>query len=63
VALRGLTTIDGGYSIQGLTDLRNAVTQTAALTLGLVVGAIVVLQFSRSLAMPASAAGSSPGDS
>jgi uncharacterized membrane protein YjjB (DUF3815 family) len=63
VALRGLTTIDGGYAIQGLNDLRNAVSQTAALTLGLVVGAVVVLQVARSKIMPASAAGSSPGGS
>ena len=39
LALRGLTTIDGGFTIQGFTDIRDAVTQTAALTLGLIVGA------------------------
>jgi uncharacterized membrane protein YjjP (DUF1212 family) len=42
LALRGLTTIDGGFTIQGFTDIRDAVTQTAALTLGLVVGAVPV---------------------
>jgi uncharacterized membrane protein YjjP (DUF1212 family) len=44
VALRGLTTIDGGYTIQGFYDLRDAVLQTAALTLGLVVGAVIVMR-------------------
>jgi uncharacterized membrane protein YjjP (DUF1212 family) len=44
VALRGLTTLDGGYTIQGFYDLRDAILQTAALTLGLVVGAVVVLR-------------------
>jgi len=39
LALRGLTTIDGGFTIQGFNDIRDAVTQTAALTLGLIVGA------------------------
>jgi uncharacterized membrane protein YjjP (DUF1212 family) len=42
LALRGLTTIDGGFTIQGFNDIRDAVTQTAALTLGLVVGAVPV---------------------
>jgi uncharacterized membrane protein YjjB (DUF3815 family) len=40
VALRGLTTLDGGHAIQGLGDLRDAITQTAAITLGLIVGAV-----------------------
>src|ERR1700678_3538174 len=40
VALRGLTTLDGGHSIQGFGDLRDAITQTAAITLGLIVGAV-----------------------
>jgi hypothetical protein len=31
VALRGLTAIDGGHTIQGFADLRDAVLQTAAL--------------------------------
>jgi uncharacterized membrane protein YjjB (DUF3815 family) len=44
VALRGLTTIDGGYTIQGFYDLRDAILQTAALTLGLLVGAVIVLR-------------------
>jgi len=39
LALRGLTTIDGGFNIQGFNDIRDAITQTAALTLGLIVGA------------------------
>jgi uncharacterized membrane protein YjjP (DUF1212 family) len=39
LALRGLTTIDGGFTIQGFNDIRDAITQTAALTLGLIVGA------------------------
>jgi uncharacterized membrane protein YjjP (DUF1212 family) len=39
LALRGLTTIDGGFTIQGFNDIRDAVTQTTALTLGLIVGA------------------------
>jgi uncharacterized membrane protein YjjP (DUF1212 family) len=42
LALRGLTTIDGGFTIQGFNDIRDAITQTAALTLGLVVGAAPV---------------------
>lgn len=42
VALRGLTTLDGGHSIQGFSDLRDAITQTAAITLGLIVGAVPV---------------------
>jgi uncharacterized membrane protein YjjP (DUF1212 family) len=42
VALRGLTTLDGGHSIQGFGDLRDAITQTAAITLGLIVGAVPV---------------------
>lgn len=45
LALRGLTTIDGGHQIQGLNDLRDSIMQTAALTLGLIVGAIPVLAF------------------
>jgi uncharacterized membrane protein YjjP (DUF1212 family) len=42
LALRGLTTLDGGHSIQGFNDIRDAVEQTAALTLGLVVGTVPV---------------------
>ena len=42
VALRGTTTLDGGHSIQGFGDLRDAITQTAAITLGLIVGAVPV---------------------
>jgi uncharacterized membrane protein YjjP (DUF1212 family) len=63
VALRGLTTLDGGYAIQGFYDLRDAILQTASLTLGLVVGAVVVLQLPRRRATAPFAAGSSPGDS
>jgi len=40
LALRGLTTLDGGHEIQGFNDIRDAITQTAALTLGLIVGAV-----------------------
>jgi uncharacterized membrane protein YjjP (DUF1212 family) len=42
LALRGLTTLDGGHQIEGFNDIRDAITQTAALTLGLVVGAVLV---------------------
>src|SRR5580693_8661445 len=42
LVLRGLTTLDGGHSIQGFGDLRDAITQTAAITLGLIVGAVPV---------------------
>ena len=42
VALRGLTTLDGGHAIQGFGDIRDAITQTAAITLGLIVGAVPV---------------------
>ena len=54
LALRGLTTIDGGFTIQGFNDIRDAVTQTAALTLGLVVGAVPVqaVAASRARRMP-----------
>jgi hypothetical protein len=40
--LRGLTTLDGGHEIQGFNDLRDAVSQTVAITLGLIVGAVPV---------------------
>jgi hypothetical protein len=36
LALRGLTTLDGGHQIEGFNDIRDAITQTGALTLGLV---------------------------
>ncbi len=42
LALRGLTTIDGGNQIQGLNDLRDSIIQTGAITLGLIVGAFAV---------------------
>jgi len=42
VALRGLTTLDGGHAIQGFGDIKDAITQTAAITLGLIVGAVPV---------------------
>jgi uncharacterized membrane protein YjjP (DUF1212 family) len=61
VALRGLTTLDGGYTIQGFYDLRDAILQTAALTLGLVVGAVIVLRLPEPKAP--FAAGSSRGGS
>ena len=45
LALRGLAIIDGGQHIQGFNDLRDAITQTLALTVGLVVGALSVEVF------------------
>jgi uncharacterized membrane protein YjjP (DUF1212 family) len=39
LALRGLATLHGDHVIQGLNDLRDAVSLTVALTLGLIVGA------------------------
>jgi uncharacterized membrane protein YjjP (DUF1212 family) len=43
LALRGLATLDGDHVIQGLADLRDAVSLTIALTLGLIVGAAPML--------------------
>jgi uncharacterized membrane protein YjjP (DUF1212 family) len=43
VALRGLTTLDGGQAGVGFADLRTSVVQATALTLGLVVGTMVTL--------------------
>jgi hypothetical protein len=34
--------VDGGHQIQGFNDLRDALSQTAAITLGLIVGAVPV---------------------
>lgn len=45
LALRMLAVIDGGQHIQGFNDLRDAITQTLALTVGLVVGALSVGAF------------------
>jgi uncharacterized membrane protein YjjP (DUF1212 family) len=42
LVLRGLTTLDGGHQIQGFNDIRDAISQTAAITLGLIVGAVPV---------------------
>lgn len=42
LALRGLATLDGDHTIQGLNDLRDAISLTVALTLGLIVGAAPV---------------------
>jgi len=39
LALRGLATLNGDHTIQGLSDLRDAISLTVALTLGLIVGA------------------------
>ncbi len=39
LALRGLATLHGDHVIQGLNDLRDAISLTVALTLGLIVGA------------------------
>jgi uncharacterized membrane protein YjjB (DUF3815 family) len=46
LALRGLATLNGDHLIQGLNDLRDAVTLTVALTLGLIVGAAPMLAIS-----------------
>jgi uncharacterized membrane protein YjjP (DUF1212 family) len=43
LALRGLATLDGDHYIQGLNDLRDALSLTVALTLGLIVGAAPML--------------------
>jgi uncharacterized membrane protein YjjP (DUF1212 family) len=40
LALRGLATLNGDHVIQGLNDLRDAISLTVALTLGLIVGAV-----------------------
>ena len=39
LALRGLATLNGDHTIQGLNDLRDSISLTVALTLGLIVGA------------------------
>ena len=44
VALRGLATLNGGHVIDGLNDLRDAISLTVALTLGLIVGAVPMVQ-------------------
>jgi hypothetical protein len=36
---RGLATLNGDHTIQGLNDLRDAISLTVGLTLGLIVGA------------------------
>lgn len=46
LALRGLATLNGDHVIQGLNDLRDAITLTVALTLGLIVGAVPILAVS-----------------
>jgi uncharacterized membrane protein YjjB (DUF3815 family) len=43
LALRGLATLNGDHYIQGLDDLRDAISLTVALTLGLIVGAAPML--------------------
>jgi uncharacterized membrane protein YjjP (DUF1212 family) len=43
MALRGLATLNGDHYIEGLNDLRDAVSLTVALTLGLIVGAAPML--------------------
>jgi uncharacterized membrane protein YjjB (DUF3815 family) len=43
LALRGLATLDGNHVIEGLSDLRDAISLTVALTLGLIVGAAPML--------------------
>jgi uncharacterized membrane protein YjjB (DUF3815 family) len=40
LALRGLATLHGDHVIQGLNDLRDAISLTVALTPGLIVGAV-----------------------
>jgi hypothetical protein len=46
LALRGLATLNGDHVIQGLNDLRDAISLTAALTLGLIVSAAPMLTVS-----------------
>jgi uncharacterized membrane protein YjjB (DUF3815 family) len=46
LALRGLATLNGDHVIQGLNDLRDAISLTVALTLGLIVGAAPMLTVS-----------------
>jgi uncharacterized membrane protein YjjB (DUF3815 family) len=41
LALRGLATLDGDHLIEGLHDLRDAVTLTVALTAGLIAGSVL----------------------
>jgi uncharacterized membrane protein YjjB (DUF3815 family) len=41
LALRGLETLDGDHIIQGLHDLRDAITLTVALTAGLIAGSVI----------------------
>jgi uncharacterized membrane protein YjjB (DUF3815 family) len=41
LALRGLETLDGDHLIQGLHDLRDAITLTVALTAGLIAGSVL----------------------
>jgi uncharacterized membrane protein YjjB (DUF3815 family) len=43
LALRGLATLNGDHIIEGLNDLRDSITLTLALTLGLIVGAAPML--------------------
>jgi uncharacterized membrane protein YjjP (DUF1212 family) len=43
LALRGLATLNGDHYIEGLNDLRDAISLTVALTLGLIVGAAPML--------------------
>jgi uncharacterized membrane protein YjjB (DUF3815 family) len=43
LALRGLATLNGDHYIEGLADLRDAISLTVALTLGLIVGAAPML--------------------
>ena len=40
VALRGLTALAGNPQIQGFNDIRDATSETIALTLGLIAGAV-----------------------
>jgi uncharacterized membrane protein YjjP (DUF1212 family) len=44
LALRGLATLHGDHVIQGLNDLRDSISLTVALTLGLIVGAAPMLR-------------------
>jgi uncharacterized membrane protein YjjP (DUF1212 family) len=66
LVLRGLTTLDGGHAIQGFNDLRDAISQTAAITLGLIVGAVPVqaaaVRRRRAAAMAAAAAAAAAAD-
>ena len=63
VALRGLTALAGNPHIQGFNDIRDATTETVALTLGLITGAVLAAAIAtyRRRARRAGPAGSADG--